>query len=64
MRKQKLKNALVTQDTDFIDLGVINMIPVRSFEEGDSEPDIENVKLEILEPKNWVTRNKVIVRGS
>lgn len=64
MRKQKLKNALVTQDTDFTDLGVINMIPISSFEEEDPEPDIENVRLEILEPKNWVTRNKVIVRGS
>jgi hypothetical protein len=64
MRKQKPRNALVTQDADFTDLGVLNMIPIRSFEEDDSESDIENVRLEILEPKNWITRNKIIVRNS
>jgi hypothetical protein len=64
MRKQKPRNALVTQDADFTDLGVLNMIPISSFEEDDSKSDIENVRLEILEPKNWVTRNKIIVRNS
>jgi hypothetical protein len=64
MRKQKPRNALVTQDSDFTDLGVLNMIPISSFEEDDSKSDIENVRLEILEPKNWVTRNKIIVRNS
>ena len=61
MRKQKPRSALVATDSEFIDLGVLNMIPVMSAEEEDS--DIEDVRLEILEPKNWGGRNKVIVRN-
>ena len=73
MRKQKPRNAFVTQDTNFTDLDVLNMTPVREI--GQSEPESETnitnsdkdqwhqtVRLEILEPKNWV-RNRVIVRN-
>lgn len=59
MRKPKPRNAFVKQNDDFVDLGVLNMTPVKTSEE--DEP--ENIQLEILEPKNWSARNKVIVRN-
>lgn len=73
MRKQKPRNAFVAQDTNFTDLGVLNMTPVREIEQSESEPETnitnsdkdqeyQTVRLEILEPKNWV-RNRVIVRN-
>jgi hypothetical protein len=70
MRKQKPRNAFVTQDTNFTDLGVLNMTPVREIEQSESEPETnitnseeyQTVRLEILEPKNWI-RNRVIVRN-
>jgi len=62
MRKQKPRNAFVTQDTNFTDLGVLNMTPIRAIEEDDdADTQPEAVRVEILEPKNWITRNKVIV---
>lgn len=65
MRKQKPRNAFVTQDTNFTDLGVLNMTPIRAIEEDDdADTQPEAVRVEILEPKNWSTRNKVIVRNS
>jgi len=65
MRKQKPRNAFVTQDTNFTDLGVLNMTPIRAIEEDDdADTQPEAVRVEILEPKNWITRNKVIVRNS
>ena len=74
MRKQKPRNAFVTQDTNFTDLGVLNMTPVREIGQSESEPETndpesdedqkyQTVRLEIMEPKNWV-RNRVIVRNS
>lgn len=75
MRKQKPRNAFVTQDTNFTDLGVLNMTPVREIEQSESESEPETnvpdsdkdqgyqtIRLELLEPKNWV-RNRVMVRN-
>jgi|PlaIllAssembly_1097288.scaffolds.fasta_scaffold00015_8 hypothetical protein len=67
MRKQKPRNAFVAQDTDFTDLGVLNMTPIIAAEvnEPESEPEEEpefDIALKILEPKTWGIRNKVIVR--
>ncbi len=68
MRKQKPRNALVSSDTSFTDLGIINMTPVQTIETTDIDTDVElepeDVRIEILEPRNWTTRNKVIVRNS
>lgn len=64
MRKQKPRNAFVAPDTDFTDLGVLNMTPIRAIEEDDTDTQPEAVRVEILEPKNWSIRNKVIVRNS
>lgn len=61
MRKQKPRNAFVASDTNFIDLGVVNMSPVSISEDNELKSD---VKVEVLEPKNWNARNKVIVRNS
>lgn len=76
MRKPKPRNAFVAPESDFIDLGVLNMTPTIATEqsEPESEPETndpdsdkdqgyQTVRLEIMEPKNWV-RNRVIVRNS
>ena len=74
MRKPKPRNAFVAPESDFIDLGVLHMTPTIATEQSESEPETNNpesdedqkyqtVRLEIMEPKNWV-RNRVIVRNS
>lgn len=62
MRKQKPRNALVSSDTGFIDLGVLNMTPTMATSRDDLEP--EDDETEILDPHLWTTRNKIIVRGT
>lgn len=65
MRKQKPRSALVATESEFIDLGVLNMTATIPAELDEPEPglDIESIRMEIVEPKNWITRNKVIVRN-
>lgn len=59
MRKPKSRNALVSSDNNFIDLGVLNMSHIQSIES--THPKSEDIKIEILDPKTWTHRNKVIV---
>lgn len=67
MRKQKPRNAFVTPDAPYTDLGVISMSPTKLAEEP-KEEKIESRYLlndsQILNPQQWTTRNKVIVRNS
>lgn len=67
MRKQKPRNALVASDVPYTDLGEIIMSP-NILSEVPKEEKIESHYLlndtEILNPQQWTTRNKVIVRNS